>query len=333
MHGAIGMLLALPYWPAPPPSRVGTERHILPNARLRSPMRELCCLLLVGAVACGIDEDSPELAARDGSDASLTEASVDATTADPGADSESMGALPGPTLVWFVPQDHSSFGADAELGLSVYAFEQGRDRSEILRELAAALQLVRWPSAEALAAEVRFDATKPEYAQQVILQPSQALSEGDYALRLHPAPARVRLGAIGSEQLDGIPTSRFHVGSRPIVTRIELCSKSDTKMKLLVAFSEPVRASASATPSVEVRAGDAALPCDQATLLGGDLETLCPWQPATPTVSVRFVGFEGLSGGALRTEAGSEPSYSFSPASLPELSQGCKVFVPWRAAP
>jgi hypothetical protein len=286
-------------------------------------------MLLVCGIACGNEDAPAELPVFNMPDASVTDGRVDAAIAD----GESMAGLPGPTLLYFVPQDQSSSGADAGLGLTVYDFEPGRDRSEILRELAAALELVRWPSAEAIPAEVRFDATKPAYAQQVTLEPTQALSEGDYALRLHPAPVRARLGAIGSEQFDGIPTSRFHVGSRPIVTRIELCSKSDAKMKVLVEFSEPVRAPTSETPSVDVRAGAAALPCEQASLRGASVETLCSWQPGTPSVRVRFVGFEGLTGVALRTEAGGEPDYTFALASLPELQQGCQVFIPWRAVP
>jgi hypothetical protein len=297
-------------------------------------MRTLCCLLLACVIACAKDDAPTHLPVFDTPDASALDGSVDAASTDLNADAESMAsASPGPTLLYFVPQDQSSIGADAGLGLTVYDFEPGRDRSEILRELAAALELVRWPSAEVLAAEVRFDATKPVYAQQVMLEPTQALSEGNYALRLRPAPVRVRLGAIGSEQFDGIPTSRFHVGSRPLVTRIELCSKSDAKMKFLIEFSEPVRAATSATPSVDVRAGAAALQCEQGSVSGAGVETLCAWQPATPTVRVRFAGFEGLTGVALRTEAGGEPDYTFSPASLPELEQGCKVFVPWRAVP
>jgi hypothetical protein len=290
-------------------------------------------MLLVCAIACGKEDAPAELPVFNMADASVTDGSVDGAIVHLEADGESMAGLPGPTLLYFVPQDQSSFAEDAGLGLAVYDFEPGRDRGEILRELAAALELVRWPSAETIPAAVRFDATKPAYAQQVTLEPSLALSEGDYALRLHPAPVRVRLGAIGSEQFDGIPTSRFHVGSRPIVTRIELCSKADTKMKVLVEFSEPVRASTSATPSVDVRAGAAALPCEQASLPGAGIETLCSWQPATPSVRVRFVGFEGLTGVALRTEAGGEPDYTFSPSSLPELGQGCQVFIPWRAVP
>lgn len=289
-------------------------------------MRAFCGLLLIFATACGQDEARGELPAPD---ASVPDASDDAAAANRGVEM-SMEAPRAATLLYFVPQDQNSLGAAAALGLSVYDFEPGRDRSELLRELAAALELVRWPSAEVLPAEVRFDATLAAYTQQVTLQPSSALSEGDYALRLRSMPARVQLGAIGSELIDGMPTSRFHVGSRPLVTRIELCSKSDAKTKILVEFSEPVGASSSAMPSLLVRADDATLACEQLSLSGAGVETLCPWQAAA-NVSVRFVSFAGLTGAALRSEAGGEPSYTFSPASLPELVEGCKVFIPWRA--
>ncbi len=309
-------------------------------------MRASWCLVLLCAVACRNDDEPSDIPALDATapdsaidsvvgapDARMAGGSVDATVSMFDAGANGMAASPGPTFLYFVPQDQASAATEAGLGLSVYSFEPGRAPAEILRELADALELVRWPSAEELPAQVRFDANKPAYTQQVTLEPNETLSEGDYALRLNPTPARVRLGAIGSEQIGEIATSRFHVGSRPIVTRIELCEKAGAKTKLLAEFSELVRASTSTAPSVEVLAGATALPCEPPSLPGSGVETVCSFLPLPPSVRVSFAGFEGLSGVALRNEAGGEPDYTFSPAALPELEQGCKVYVPWRAIP
>jgi hypothetical protein len=227
------------------------------------------------------------------------------------------------TSVYFVPEDHAALASDAGIGLSVWTFDRAQTHQAQLAALAGALELVRWPSQEPIGALISLDPSLPEYGRHITLTPEGALPDGDYALRLRPAPPNVRGAYYGTAVVDGLTTSRFYVGSRPTVLRLTICPKSDGSSSFSASFSEPIRASA---PLLEVYDGDALKTCDALTVSEVSAEGRCSFVPSASTLHVRFGGFESLRGVPLRALDGGEPDFTFATKQPP---QDC-IYVPWQ---
>lgn len=302
-------------------------------------------LIVLFGASCSTNDEPEDCGARalclppfHGDASAERPAHVDAESRDAAAlvDADAAAALtdasgPNPsTLVWFVPPDHTTNVADRALGLSVYSYSPERSRSEILTELEASLELVEWPSASPVPAHVSHDVSVPPYQMQVAIEPDDPLREGWYALRLRMPVPGIRFNVLGSEVLDGRPTSRFRVGSEPLVTRIELCEKADARSKLIVSLSEYVRATKPLDATVVVTGGSST-PCQGAYLQNGNdmaqLTVACGALTSEPWLRVVLEGVESLTGVRLTDASGAAPDYAFEPSRLPELG-GCRVFVP-----
>lgn len=270
-------------------------------------MRAFLGLALVLAIGCGDDEEVQGMGTHDVDcshalcDVQKLDASMDATAGDAGA-----GPIPS-TQVSFWPAANTQLLPDAGLGLSVGFFDPTRAKQDILNELGSALQLVRWPSAERVPAHVAI-ADVPPYGLHLSLLPDVALAEGDYALRLQPLPARVQVWKGWPH--DGLDVSRFYVGSRPAVVRIELCEKADARTKVVVTFSERVQ---HAKAALRVFDGDAQQTCGELTFYDSGFETLCTYRP-------RGEARIELDGFTLGTT-----SFRFTPGAS---ASGCAAYVP-----
>lgn len=287
-------------------------------------MQVLWILALITVSACGgiADESAPQVADESDCCAHPMDASVplDASLDATGVFSDAAGPLPY-SRAWFNPVDNAQLAADAGLGLTVAQFDPTRSKGEVLSELAASLELVRWPLAERVPAEVRVDESQPAYSQQVTITPSAPLGEGRYALRLNPLPMRVNVWP--REPVEGIVTSRFYVGSQLSVLRIDLCAKANGKTKVIVSFSEPIRA---ASPMVQVYDGATLVSCEVPLVFAsGGVEALCAFEPTQPMQRVRLDGITSVKGGPLLTATGTAPDFTF--ATKPDGS-GCHSFVP-----
>lgn len=236
------------------------------------------------------------------------------------------------TSLSFVPDDQTTNASSSGLGVSVSSFPVSSSTpAQSLSELAAVLELVRWPSAEHVPSAVSYDADAGVYTTQVRLAPDAALAEGWYALRLNPPPAVTSPAYVGSAVIDGLPTSRFHVGSRPLLKRIELCEKAGAKSKLRVTFSEALSATNDVASAVVVTSSGATLSCDLIEVTNradyAGLELLCPAIASTASLRIQFEGLVSTSGAPLRTAAGASPDYTIDVASLREAA-GCRLFQP-----
>lgn len=256
-----------------------------------------------------------------GSDTGTLDASRGAPMVAPDAGAPRPG-----TILFFVPDDQTTNVSPSSLGLSVGSYSVAKTPQQSLSELASALELVRWPSAERVPSEVSYDADAGLYTTQVRLAPDVALAEGWYALRMNGAPLGAWPGYLGSALIGGVPTSRFRVGSQPLLKRIELCEKADAKTVLLVAFSESVSATNNLNSSVVLTNDGKSVRCDVTTSSGADLYLLCPSIANAAVVRIQFEGFVSTSGASLRTAAGTAPDYTIEVAGLREGS--CHVFQP-----
>lgn len=268
------------------------------------------------------------------SDASRSDASIvprDAGIVESGTFQDSGSPAWPATSVSFVPSDQTTNVDVTKLGLSVGQLSPQQTPAESLAALAPSLELVRWPSKERVDATVTYDAGVPAYGAQVALTPATALSDGWYALRLNPLPPRVQTAYFGSELLEGVWTSRFRVGSEPLLQRLDLCDKGDAKTKILVSFSEPLRATKPLDELVTVLT-QTEVDCQLTTpQVGGfaGLELLCGDLSKASVVQLNFAGLESLSGVALTDFAGGPPQFSFAPSNLIEAG-GCRLYIPWR---
>lgn len=290
-------------------------------------------------------ESDGRCVSADGGLQTATEAGVDASVADVKIDGswlsrdaagdaldddaarvDASGPLPS-SDVRLLPSDLSSNVGASELGLSVYRFAPGRDPSAVVRELAAGLSLVAWPSGQRVAAAVTSMPEAPVYETQVVLRPDAPLAEGWYALRLDLPASLGRV--VSTHDLDGVPVSRFRVGSKPAVLHIELCGKADGKTKIITTVSEAVRATGALESTVTVTAGATAVACAAVEALPTELTSLCTTPSSSARVGVRLQGLVGTTGVPLTAEGGAAPSFEFEPGSLPEVN-GCRRFVPNR---
>jgi hypothetical protein len=163
-------------------------------------MRAIVGVFLLCAIGCGDDAEDRECTRCD------LDASIDAAWSEPDASPPAAGF----TAVTFVPEPNTRWMADAGLGLTVLGFDLERPKDDVVRELAGALELVRWPSSERLAVQITWDATIPERGFQLALMPDEGLVAGEYALRLNPTPPRVFV--LRASKMGGLDVGRFTVG-------------------------------------------------------------------------------------------------------------------------
>jgi hypothetical protein len=174
-------------------------------------------------------------------------------------------ARPVPALR-FDPVDLTS-GVDGNAAVSVRVDNLGQPVDPgLLAEIATTLRLVRWPSGELIPAKIqttnaddlpdaaedrpkgaplvttaRIGAGRSEASVTVV--PDATLAAGWYALQLDATPGAARWPAEAVKVDDGgdVTLSRFHVGSNPLVTSVQLCEKEDNKQVVLIDYSERVR--------------------------------------------------------------------------------------------
>jgi hypothetical protein len=281
-------------------------------------MRAFLSFALLCALGCGDDDlsrdDQPECPTsschRDVDASVVRDAALDARMSPPDSN-----AAPAPaTTINFVPADHQRWTSDAGLGVAVSVFERTRNSEVVLQELADALELVRWPSGERVAIQVKVEPSQPLYSLQLAVTPVDTLGDGEYAMRFNPMPARVQVQKAWPN--DGLDVSRFYVGSQPAVLRIQLCEKADARTKVIVTFSEAMRRT---SPKLKIFDRNALQECTEPVYDDHGFEVVCTYVPSGPARLV-LEGFESTSGVALRT-----PDLSFAPSTI---VSGCASYAP-----
>lgn len=205
------------------------------------------------------------------------------------ASSSDVAPLPEPIGVVTNPGDLMT-AVRGDPSLVVYTESLTPDQVE---DLSSRITLVNWPDRERIPTTISHRPAQPEFGitdHELTIQPEAPLAEQWYAV-LFDVRGLTEFRA-AAPMVDGIATSRFRVGSQPVVRGVTF-SPGDSEVGVTLELSERVVDTRPAESLITVRQGSTTFSCEagDGDALGSEngameITIICPLFPMDAEVSV-----------------------------------------------